>query len=413
MHTAEFNITFREANATRKRYRVLMGGAGSGKSVNAAQDYILKLSDPQYTGCSLLVIRAAESDHLNSTYAELYGAITRLGLEDVWSVKTTPLFMMNKHTGNYILFRGCNDQRARGRLKSITAPTGKICWVWAEEATELEADDFEILDDRLRGKLPDGLFYQLILTFNPESATHWIKKRLWDYDDGNTFRHHSTYLDNRFVDAEYSQRMNRRKELDPEGYRVYALGEWGEVGGVIFTNIEICNLDKSRFGMFSMGVDFGFNHASVCLLLAHKDDDLYILKEVYAKGKTNPEFIALLDAAQMPKGIAMYCDNAEPDRIKELSKAGYKAHRVKKETNSIKRQIEWIKQRKIYIDESCVNTIWEIQAYRWKKDRASGESIDEPTDFDDDCMAALRYGIEGQRKSRRIRSISKEALGIW
>ena len=215
------------------------------------------------------------------------------------------------------------------------------------------------------------------------------------------------------MDDEYAQRMNRRKELDPEGYRVYALGEWGEVGGIIFPNIEIGKLDKSRFDVFSMGVDFGFNHASVCLLIAHKDNDIYILQEVYTKGKTNPEFIALLEAAKLPKGVIMYCDSAEPDRIKELSKAGYRAFPVKKEVNSVSRQIAWLKQRKIYIDESCVNTKWEIQAYRWKKDRATGESIDEPVEFDDDCMAALRYGIEGQRKSRRIRSISKEELGIW
>ena len=200
MHDINFNATFKETNNTKKRYRVLMGGAGSGKSVNTAQDYILKLSNPKYAGCSLMVIRAAESDHLNSTFAELYGAIVRMGLEHVWSVKTTPLLMVNNQTRNYIIFRGCNDQRARARIKSITVPEGKICWIWAEEATELEADDFEILDDRLRGKLPDGFFYQFTLTFNPVSSTHWIKKRLWDFDDSNTFKHHSTYLDNKFID---------------------------------------------------------------------------------------------------------------------------------------------------------------------------------------------------------------------
>ncbi|OFA27031.1 hypothetical protein BW28_00890 [Clostridioides difficile] len=36
-----FNPDFKEANFTKKRYRAMKGSAGSGKSVNVAQDYIL------------------------------------------------------------------------------------------------------------------------------------------------------------------------------------------------------------------------------------------------------------------------------------------------------------------------------------------------------------------------------------
>ncbi|MDR1663932.1 MAG: PBSX family phage terminase large subunit [Clostridiales bacterium] len=413
MANAQFNAVFKEANETRKRYRVLMGGAGSGKSVNTAMDYITKLSDPKYKGCSLLVVRAAEASHLNSTFAELSRAIIRLGLESVWTIKTSSMQMENRFTGNYILFRGCNDLRALERLKSVTVPSGKLCWIWVEEANEIKANDFEILDDRLRGKLPDGFFFQITTTFNPVSASHWLKSRLWDYDDKNTFRHKSTYLDNRFIDDEYRERMERRKTVDPAGYQIYALGNWGEIGGVIFTNIEICDLYEKRFDSFSLGVDFGFNHASVCLLVAHYDGDIYILREVYAKGKTNAEFIDLLDRAKIPRHVLMFCDSAEPDRIKELRQAGYKAYPVKKEPNSVMRQIEWLQQRKIYIDGDCTNMKREIQSYRYKKDNRTGENIDEPLEYDDDCIAALRYSIESQRKLVALKSMNKSVLGIW
>lgn len=73
------NKVFRDANKTRCRYRVLMGSAGSGKSVNVATDYILKLSDPKYKGANLLVVRETEASHKDSTYAELVSAIDRLG----------------------------------------------------------------------------------------------------------------------------------------------------------------------------------------------------------------------------------------------------------------------------------------------------------------------------------------------
>ena len=49
------------------------------------------------------------------------------------------------------------------------------------------------------------------------------------------------------------------------------------------------------------------------------------------------------------KRITMYCDSAEPDRIKMWQKAGYRARPVKKEPNSVKAQIDYLKQHTIPI----------------------------------------------------------------
>ena len=123
------NRVFKEANQTKCRYRVLMGSAGSGKSVNVATDYILKLANPKYKGANLLVVRETETSHKDSTYAELVSAIDRLGQTKLWNIKTTPLMLENKITGNTVIFRGCADERSRQRIKSITVKQGKLCWV--------------------------------------------------------------------------------------------------------------------------------------------------------------------------------------------------------------------------------------------------------------------------------------------
>lgn len=65
--SAQFNPVFRPVNEWRGRYRILKGSAGSGKSVNIAQDYIAKLSDPAYTGANLLVVRKIEETNRDST----------------------------------------------------------------------------------------------------------------------------------------------------------------------------------------------------------------------------------------------------------------------------------------------------------------------------------------------------------
>lgn len=407
-----FNKIFKTANECKKRYRVLLGSAGSGKSVNVALDYILKLSDPKNKGANLLVVRSAEVSHLNSTFAELNSAINNLGLSHLWTIRTNPLSMKCIITGNSIFFRGCNDLRAIERLKSVTVPSGKLCWIWCEEATELKQSDFDILDDRLRGILPDNLYYQITLSFNPINANHWIKSTLWDYKDDNIFTHKSTYLDNKFVDEQYKIRMERRRELDPEGFRVYGLGDWGSTEGNVFYNFEVGSYQEKSFDSLAIGCDFGFSHNTAITLLAFKDDDVYVLKEVVANQKTTREIIEKCLQEKMPQDVIMYCDSAEPDRILELKKAGFKAVPVRKEKNSISNQLTWLKNRKIFIDGRCLNMHREIQQYRYVKDIKTGQFTDVPINFEDDSIASLRYGVEHWRKAKKLKTMKKGAFSL-
>ena len=112
------------------------------------------------------------------------------------------------------------------------------------------------------------------------------------------------------------------------------------------------------------------------------------------------------------KSRVMYCDSAEPDRIKMWKRAGYHAVGAKKEQGSVKAQIDYLKQHKIHIHGSCLNTIKEIQQWKWEKDKNTGEYLDEPVDFMDDAMAALRYSIEPYRRNLTIRTMSKSHLGL-
>lgn len=393
------NPCFKEVNRSRKRYIAMKGSAGSGKSVDTAQNYILRLMSDK--GRNLLCVRKSDITNRDSTYAELSGAIFRMfgdKYKRYWDIKSSPLSIECKINGNMIIFRGVNDEKQREKLKSITFKRGKLTDVWIEEATEITQSDFEIIDDRLRGELPDGQFYQIRLTFNPVSKNHWIKKVFFDIPDPNVLTHHSTYLNNRFIDEAYRQRMERRKIVDPDGYRIYGLGDWGETGGLIFQNWSVENISQNieDYDGVSLGQDFGFNHANAILLLGIKDDDIYVLKELYVFGKDTNEIISV--AADFPQNRTMWCDSAEPDRIKMWKTAGYRAKAVSKEKNSVRGQIDWLKGRKIYVHPSCVNLQKELSQWKWKKDERSGEYLDEPVPFFDDAIAALRYGVEGWRK---------------
>lgn len=404
-----FNKSFKVVNQTKRRYRALKGSAGSGKSVNIAQDYIIKLSDPRYKGANLLCVRKIDVTNRNSTFAELFGAIKRIyganTYTKYWKVTPSSLTMECLITGNSIIFRGVQHEADKEKLKSITFPNGKLIWIWCEEATELSESDIDILDDRLRGLLDNpNLYYQLTITFNPVSATHWIKRKFFDVKDDETLAHHSTYLNNRFIDEAYHKRMMRRKEQDPDGYKIYGLGEWGELGGLILNNyqVEEFNTDPEYFDSVNSAQDFGFNHANALYEGGWKDGNIYIFKELYVHELDTEEIIELANRKEFSKKVQMYCDSAEPDRIKMWKKAGYKAVPVKKEPGSVKAQIDYLKQTKIFIHPDCVEMISEIQQWKWKKDRITGKYLDEPLDFMDDAMAALRYFIEPKRRNKKL-----------
>lgn len=214
------NKSFKEVDQSTKRYIVMKGSAGSGKSTDTAQNYILRLMKDK--GRNLLCVRKVDVTNRDSTFAELQGAIFRMFGEEYskyWYINESAMKLRCKGNGNEAIFRGVKDDAQREKLKSITFKRGKLTDVWIEEATELTQADFEIIDDRLRGLLPDSIFYQIRMTFNPVSASHWIKKQFFDRADPDVMTHSSSYLNNRFIDEAYHRRMLRRKEVDPEGYR--------------------------------------------------------------------------------------------------------------------------------------------------------------------------------------------------
>jgi len=125
------------------------------------------------------------------------------------------------------------------------------------------------------------------------------------------------------------------------------------------------------------------------------------------------EIIQLANDKGFDKRKIMYCDSAEPDRIKMWRKAGYNALAVKKEPNSVMAQIDYLKQLKIHIHPQCVNTAKEINQWKWKLDTKTNEYMDVAVDVFDDAMAALRYAVEDKRRHNRATLADIKDYGIW
>lgn len=201
---------------------VLKGGGGSGKSVFAARKVIERAScEP---GHRFLVCRKVARTLRESCFRLIQALITQYYPPGIARIYTGDMKIIFKN-GSEIIFAGLDDVE---KLKSIY----EITDVWVEEATEITYDDFSQLKIRMRGKT--RYYSQMILTFNPISITHWLKKEFFDKQSPKVRTHQSTYLDNRFLQKKDRETLEDFKESNEYYYNVYCLGMWGVTGKTVF-----------------------------------------------------------------------------------------------------------------------------------------------------------------------------------
>jgi phage terminase large subunit len=222
------NDKFYPLYQNQSRYLVLVGGGGSGKSIFAGRKILERLTTEN--GHRFLVCRKIARTLRESCFQQLKTEIVEHYTYSDFDINKTDMQITYKPNGNEILFTGLDDVE---KMKSIYNISG----LWIEEASELEETDLNQLNIRLRG---ESLSYkQIIITFNPVNINHWLKKRFFDKKHDDTTTMHSTYKDNRFLDAEAIKVLEAFKETDPYYYQVYCLGEWGVVGNTIFDKQKI------------------------------------------------------------------------------------------------------------------------------------------------------------------------------
>lgn len=391
--TIKLNKVFKAARYTNKRYRVLYGGAGSGKSYYVAQELLLKHLSEE--GHKTLIVRKVGSTLRNSVFSLLNEIIS----DNNWSVyfnsKKTDM-SIECINGNSIIMTGLDDVE---KLKSIAGITD----IWIEEASEISQKDFEQLDLRLRGKTKHKK--QITLTFNPISHLSWLKYYFFDRKPKGAFVLKTTYKDNEFIDDDYKMAIEKLQDTDYQYYKIYALGEWGEIGNLIFTNYEVREFDRTPFANRYYGVDWGFAEdpfAYIEVNLNEKKKEIHVLDELYLYGYSNERSAGLVKA-KVGREIVT-CDSAEPKSIDEFKQYGIRAIGAKKGKGSINNGVRYLQGYKLIIHSSCKNFTAEVSKYKWKEDK-NGNVLPKPIDLDNHLIDALRYAIEKEigKVSKRIK----------
>lgn len=217
------------------RYRVIKGGRASKKSTNTAMWYIYHLL--KHNKANLLCVRQVANTLRDSCWTELKKAAKRLKVYDRFTFIKSPLEITVKATGQKVLFRGMDNPDG---LTSINVDEGVLCWLWIEEAFEInKEEEFDKLDECIRGLEIEqfGLYPQVTLTMNPWSVM-WIKGRFFDRPRADTLALTRNWYHNEFLSKTDYMRFLDMKRDNPDRYYIAGEGNWGIPGGRYFIEFD-------------------------------------------------------------------------------------------------------------------------------------------------------------------------------
>ena len=350
----------------------------------------------EYPESNGLCVRRYSNKLRDSVFSDLKWAISKLGLDAFFDCTVSPMQIIRKTTGQKILFRGLDDGM---KITSISVEKGYLCWVWIEEAFELNnEDDFNKLDMSIRGEVPEGYFKQITLTFNPWSENIWLKSRFFDVEDEDVFTKTTTWECNEWLDEADRNIFLKMQKNNPRRYWIEGLGNWGIAEGLIYENFKVQDFDVDTIRAIpgiksAFNLDFGFTdpNAFVCEMVDNTNMKIYIFDEWYESGVTNRTIAAKIKEMGYG-GQIVVCDCAEPKSIAELRDEGIKAEASRKGKDSVNHGIQLIQNYEIIIHPRCVNFYKEISNYCWAKDK-SGKPTDKPDHEFSHGMDSMRYGV--------------------
>jgi phage terminase large subunit len=378
------------------RTQIFFGGASAGKS-----QFIVgqrTVWDLMAGGRNYLIIRNVGRTSRTSTFNQVKQTISDWKVGHLFKINLSEMVITCIANGYQALFEGLDNVE---KLKSIVPAKGVITDIVIEEATETKHDDVKQLAKRLRGRSDKPK--RMVLLFNPILKSHWIHKtyfkgRFYDndvcYSDDRLFILKTTYKDNRFLEGDDIAELEN--EENEYFYNVYTLGNWGVLGGVIFTNWRVTDLTDMipQFDNIRNGLDFGYAADPMAYNRMHLDmmrKKIYIFEELHHLELTNPEIAFLLEPIIGNELIT--CDSAEPKSIKELQNCGIRAIGAKKGKDSVNHGIQFLQQFEVIIDRRCQETINEWEQYQWKQDK-DGNVLPVPVDKNNHHIDDVRYALE-------------------
>lgn len=368
---------------------VVYGGANAGKTYSIADKLLFQSIWQNDRPLKALIIR------------KTFPALRVSALEIL--EKRASLFKMpfNLNKSDWIarlynmtfVFQSLNNKEDYEKLKSQT----DIDFVWLNEVHQLRQPDYDECLRRMRGG--QSRFEQIIVDFNPVGKTSWVFQRFFEKNIGNAKKLRYTILDNHpdYLALEKTQRELQRlkatKTWNENYYKIYFLGEWGELIGLIFPNWDIMDSPPDNPDEIFYGGDFGYSVDPAALVrIYRKADEFWVEQVIYETELTNIQLGNKMKVKGVSDTDVIYWDCAEPKSIQELYEMGFNVKPCEKGPDSVKAGIDFLKEQRIHIIDGSEKIINEQKSYVYKEDK-DGNTLNVPLEMDNHAMDAIRYGI--------------------
>lgn len=288
--------------------------------------------------------------------------------------------------GRNIQFEGANDAQAEAKIRGLT-----LQGAYVDEITLVPEDYFTMLLSRLS---ESGA--KLFGSTNPDSPSHWLKKKYLDRADELSI-YTDTFIidDNTFLDPEYIAAI--KSEYTGVFYKRFILGMWVIAEGLVyqFDAERHCTSDIPPRGEYYLSIDYGTMNPFSCGLWCVNGDKAVRIKEYYycgretAEQKTDEQYADEVDALADGYDIqSVIVDPSAASFIAELKKRNYKVQKAKNDViDGIRVTARFLEKGNIKIHESCKDAINEFGLYSWN----DKSSIDEVVKDNDHAMDEIRY----------------------
>ncbi|WP_051359806.1 PBSX family phage terminase large subunit [Adhaeribacter aquaticus] len=261
------------------------------------------------------------------------------------------------------------------------AKSGKRDYLFINEANGIPYSVWKELFLRTR--------IQSFIDYNP-NAEFWVHEHLIGKPGVELLI--SDHRHNTFLGQAQRDKIESLKNEDEELWKVYARGLTGKIEGLIFRNWSVVDAIPGDATHIGTGMDFGFtNDPTGVLDLYMQDGELWVDEMLYETGLTNPDIVKKLDQQKFDRKKQIIADSAEPKSIEEIKRLGLKIEPSQKGPDSIDFGISILKRFHINVTRRSVNLRKELNNYKWKVDKATGKSLNEPIDAFNHLIDPLRY----------------------
>lgn len=386
------------------RWEVYMGSAGSAKSYFITQKLIVRACNEKI---KILVCRRYGSTIRNTCFSLFKDILEKWKLTPYVKIRETD-FNIKFPNGSEIIFSGLDEETKLLSLNNIGC-------IFIEEVFEVPKPLVEQLNLRLRGTTPNQ---QILMAFNPISKNHW----LYDFCEVNSpssFHFtHSTYKDNPFLNDAYVAELEEMYKMNPAKARIFCDGEWGvDSEGLVITNWKKKEFDAMELAAAGLehraGLDLGWidKTAIVDTLYDKENKTIYVFNEFYKSGCQLSEIAEALRSMNLQK-TKVYVDAAEPRSIQYFKNEGLRAEACAKGKDSVKAGLMFLQDHLIIVHPKCTNFINELENFSYIKSKQTGEWTEDTTHEFSHAIDACRYGYSDIYTNKKMKSISKTALGL-